>query len=45
LKKRHFVKVREDGSKQEITRHKKDGQFWTLMPTYEMEVSAEFIKK
>lgn len=44
LKKLHFVKVRDDGSKQEITRHKKDGQFWTLMPTYEMEVSAEFVK-
>ena len=44
LKKLHFVKVRDDGSKQEITRHKKNGQFWTLMPTYEMEVSAEFVK-
>lgn len=45
LKTLHFFKVREDGSKQEITRHKKNGQFWTLMPTYELEVSAEFIKK
>ena len=44
LKKLHFVKVRDDGSKQEITRYKKNGQFWTLMPTYEMEVSAEFVK-
>lgn len=45
LKKLHFVKIRDDGSRQEITRHKKNGQFWTLMPTYELEVSAEFVKK
>ena len=41
----HFVKVREDGSKQEITRYKKNGQFFTYMPTYEMEVSVDVIKK
>lgn len=45
LKKLHFVKIRDNGSRQEITRHKKNGQFWTLMPTYELEVSAEFVKK
>lgn len=45
LKKLHFTKVREDGSEQEITRYKKDGQFWTYMPTYDLEVSAEFVKK
>ena len=45
LKKLHFTKVRDNGSKQEITRYKKDGQFWTYMPTYELEVSAEFVKK
>ena len=44
LKKLHFTKIREDGSEQEITRRKKDGQFWTLMPTYELQVSAEFVK-
>ena len=41
----HFVKVREDGSKQEITRYKKNGQFFTYMPTYEMEVSVDVTKK
>lgn len=45
LKKLHFVKIREDGSRQEITRRKADGQFWTLMPTYDLEISAEFVKK
>ena len=45
LKKLHFTKVRDDGSKQEITRYKKNGQFWTYMPTYELEVTAEFVKK
>lgn len=45
LKKLHFTKIRDDGSRQEITRYKKDGQFWTRMPTYELEVSAEFVKK
>ena len=44
LKKLHFVKVRDDGSEQEITRYKKNGQFWTYMPTYDLEVSAEFVK-
>ena len=44
LKKLHFTKVRDDGSEQEITRYKKDGQFWTYMPTYDLEVSAEFVK-
>lgn len=41
----HFVKVRDDGSKQEITRYKKNGQFFTYMPTYEMEVSVDVTKK
>lgn len=45
LKKLHFTKVRTDGTRQEITRYKQNGQFWTYMPTYELEVSAEFIKK
>ena len=45
LKKLHFVKIREDGTRQEITRRKENGQFWTLMPTYDLEVSAEFVKK
>lgn len=45
LKKLHFIKVRDDGSEQEITRYKKDGQFWTRMPTYELKVTAEFVKK
>ena len=40
----HFVKVRDNGSRQEITRYKKDGQFWTYMPTYEMEVSVDVTK-
>ena len=44
LKKLHFTKIRDNGSEQEITRYKKDGQFWTYMPTYELEVSAEFVK-
>ena len=44
LKKLHFTKIRDDGSEQEITRYKKNGQFWTYMPTYELEVSAEFVK-
>lgn len=44
LKKLHFTKVRDDGSEQEITRYKKNGQFWTYMPTYDLEVSAEFVK-
>ena len=45
LKKLHFVKIREDRSRQEITRRKENGQFWTLMPTCDLEVSAEFVKK
>jgi hypothetical protein len=44
LKKLHFTKIRDDGSEQEITRYKKNGQFWTYMPTYDLEVSAEFVK-
>lgn len=45
LKKLHFIKVREDGTKQEITRRKNSDGYWTLMPTYDLEVSAEFVKK
>jgi len=44
LKQLHFTKIRDNGTRQEITRYKKDGQFWTRMPTYELEVSAEFVK-
>ena len=44
LKKLHFTKVRTDGSKQEITRYKKNGEFYTLMPTYDLEVTAEYVK-
>lgn len=45
LNKLHFTKVRDDGSKQEITRKKQGSQYWTYMPTYDLEVTAEFIKK
>lgn len=45
LKKLHFIKIREDGSRQEITRHKDGKQFWTYMPTYDLEIQAEFVKK
>lgn len=45
LKKLHFTKIRDDGSEQEITRYKKSGEFWTYMPTYDLEVTAEYIKK
>ena len=45
LNKLHFTKVRDDGSKQEITRKKQGSQYWTYMPTYDLEVTAEFVKK
>ena len=45
FKQLHFTKVRTNGSRQEVVRYKENGQYWTLMPTYDMEVSAEFIKK
>lgn len=45
LKKLHFTKVRDDDSRQEITRRKKNGEFWTYMPTYDLEVTAEYVKK
>lgn len=45
LNKIHFTKVRDDGSKQEITRTKQGSQYWTYMPTYDLEVTAEFVKK
>lgn len=45
LKKLHFIKVRTDGSRQEIPRNKQGDQYWTYMPTYDLEVTAEFIKK
>lgn len=45
LKKVHFVKVRTDGSKQEITCYQDGVQRWTPMPTYDLEVSAEFVKQ
>lgn len=46
LKKLHFIKVRTDGSRQEITRYTQaPGQFWTPMPTYDLEITAEYVKK
>ena len=46
LKKLHFTKIRTDGSRQEITRYTQaPGQFWTPMPTYDLEVTAEYVKK
>lgn len=44
FKQLHFTKVRDNGTRQEITRYQKNGEFWTLMPTYDLEVSAEFVK-
>lgn len=44
FKKLHFTKIRDDGSKQEITRRKNADGYWTNMPTYDLEVSAEFVK-
>jgi hypothetical protein len=40
----HFIKVRTDGSEQEITRYKKNGEFYTHMPTYPLKVVIETIK-
>jgi len=40
----HFIKVRPDGSEQEITRHKENGEFYTKMPTYPMKVVIEPIQ-
>ena len=45
LHKLHFTKVRPDGSKQEVVRYGSGKSFWTNMPTYPMEVTAEFVKK
>lgn len=46
LKKLHFTKIRTDGSRQEITRYTQaPGQFWTPMPTYDLEITAEYVKK
>jgi len=45
LHKLHFTKVRPDGSKQEVVRYGSGKSFWTDMPTYPMEVTAEFVKK
>ena len=45
FKKLHFTKVRDDGSKQEITRYQNGQDFWTYMPTYDLEITAEFTKK
>ena len=46
LKKIHFIKVRTDGSEQEITRRKTTKtSWWTYMPTYDLKVTAEFVKK
>lgn len=42
----HFYKVRPDGSRSELTRHKKvTGQsYWFEMPSFNVEVEADFIK-
>lgn len=46
LKKLHFTKVRTDGSRQEIKRRKTNKtNWWTYMPTYDLEVTAEYVKK
>lgn len=46
LKKIHFIKVRTDGTEQEITRRKTTKtSWWTYMPTYDLKVTAEFVKK
>lgn len=46
LKKIHFIKVRTDGSEQEITRRKTNkSTWWAHMPTYDLKVTAEFVKK
>ncbi|MBQ6718881.1 MAG: hypothetical protein IJN20_00825 [Oscillospiraceae bacterium] len=46
LKKIHFIKVRTDGSEQEITRRKTNkSTWWAYMPTYDLKVTAEFVKK
>ena len=42
----HFYKVRPDGSRSELTRHKKvTGQsYWFEMPSFKVEVEADFVK-
>lgn len=40
----HFIKVRTDGSEQEIVRYKENGVFYTNMPTYPMKVVIESIQ-
>ena len=40
----HFIKVRADGSEQEITRYKQNGEFFTHMPTYPLKVVIEPVK-
>ena len=47
LKKIHFIKVRDNGTEQEITRRKTStkGTWWAYMPTYDLKVTAEFVKK
>lgn len=42
----HFYKVRPDGSRSELTRHKKvTGQsYWFEMPSFNVEIEADFIK-
>lgn len=46
LKDIHFIKIRDDGTRQEITQWlNRSGDVWTLMPTYDLEISAEFEKK
>ncbi len=45
LKKIRFFKVRDDGSKQEIVRHQKGNGYYFDVPTYDVEIVAEFLKK
>lgn len=42
----HFYKVRPDGSRSELTRHKRvTGQsYWFEMPSFKVEIEADFIK-
>lgn len=46
LHKVHFYKVRPDGSKAELTRYttKRGESYWFKMPSFNVEVTAEFVK-
>lgn len=45
LHKVRFFKVRDNGSKQEIVRYQNGTDYYFEMPTYDVEVVAEFVKK